>query len=201
VLTSASGERWSRACTSREAEVKREIAGNRPYPVVDTGELLRSVRVERDEFGAELLVTAPHAPYQEHGTGPAAGRPQFTPPFKAIEAWALRKQRGRRRSKSTSRKTKAGAGQPVTRRRGGGEPAGGGARVRRERAESGKAGRGTTKRQRRAAARAAKSMAGAVWQTIRRFGVKPKRYLERASKSFQKHVDQSVNAQVARVKD
>lgn len=176
--------------------VVKEIRGNRPYPVVDTGELLRSVVVVKEEFGAVLEVTAPHADFQEFGTGPHAGQSQFTPPFDVIEAWALRKGRGSRQRKGSSQKTKKGAGQAATRRRGK-ESSASDARTRHVRKRT-KAGRSGAK-MRRASKRSAKSMAGAVWATIRRFGVKPKRYFERASKGFSEDVDRMVSDQVAKV--
>jgi hypothetical protein len=183
-----------------EAEIKREIVGNDPFPVVDTGELLRSVRTDRLPDGAELVVSAPHAVYQELGTGPNVGRPPFTPPFEVIEAWAIRKSRGFKQRKGPSRKTKAGAGEPVTRRRGKETSATGDSRVQRDRRKT-KAGRAAAKGSRRSAARAVKSMTGAVWMQIKRFGVKPKRFVERASKKFPGHVESQVAAQVARVRD
>lgn len=183
-----------------EAAVKREIAGNEPYPVVDTAELLRSVRTVRLPDGSELVVEAPHAVYQEYGTGPYAGKPPHTPPFEVIEAWAIRKQRGMRQRKGSSRRTKAGQGEPQTRRRGRDVSAAGDSRVRRDRRQT-KGSRAVAKGSRRSAARATKSMAGAVWQQIRRFGVKPKRFYRRASEQFPDHVQKQVNAQVAKVRE
>lgn len=184
-----------------ETEVKREIAGNEPFPVVDTGELLRSVHTRRTPDGAELLIDAPHADYQEYGTGPQAGRPQYTPPFEAIEAWALRKQRGLRQRQRTTRKAKSGAGEPVSRRRD--RPAASASQAGRviHRRRQTKAARAVAKGARRAAARTAKTMAGAVWQQIRRFGVRPKRYFRRASTQFADQVQEQVARQVARVKE
>jgi hypothetical protein len=184
-----------------EATVKREIAGNEPFPVVDTGELLRSVHTERLPDGAELIVDAPHAAYQEYGTGPYAGQPPHTPPLEAIEDWAIRKRRGRKQRKGSSRTTKAGAGEPVSRRRDRATtPAAEGGRVIRKRRQ-GKGSRAVAKGSRRSAARATKSFAGAVWRQISRFGIKPKRYYQRASKEFPDQVETQVARQVARVKE
>ncbi len=184
-------------------QVVKEIRGNKPFPVVDLGELLRSPKVENEPFGAVLEVTAPHGIFQEFGTGPAAGNPQFTPPFEVIQDWALRKQRGLRKRKGTRKKTKKGAGSQKGKRRD--QPEGPRspfevARAQHVRRKS-KAGRAAAKAKREAAAqRAAKSMAGAVWTKIRRFGVTPKGYYARASEHFQDHVDERVADAVGKVR-
>lgn len=195
-----------------EAEVKKQIRGNKPFPVVDLGELLRSPKTSRLPDGALLEVTAPHGTYQEFGTGPAAGNAPFTPPFEAILEWARRKSRGGSKKKRTSRKRrKQGAEDPVQQSL---------ASARRHLAASrkhlaasrnllatpearrAKAAKRRAAKAKRAAARekAARAMAGAVWTSIRRKGVQPKRFYQRAFEKFPEHVEKMVGRQVAKVK-
>jgi hypothetical protein len=195
-----------------EAEVKKEIRGNKPFPIVDLGELLRSPKVSRLEDGALLEVTAPHGTYQEFGTGPAAGNAAFTPPFEAILEWARRKSRGGSKKKRTSRKRrKQGAEDPVQqsldlsrRMLAQSRKHLAAARNLLETPEKrrAKASKRRAAKAKRAAARekVARAMAGAVWTSIRRKGVKPKRYYQRASQKFQGHVDKMVARQVAKVR-
>jgi hypothetical protein len=192
--------------------VVKEIRGNKPFPLVDLGELMRSPKVTREPDGALLEVTAPHGTYQEFGTGPAAGNAPFTPPFEVILEWARRKARGGSKKKRTSRKKKKqGAEDSVQKLLD---------QSRRQLAQSrkhlaasrnllatpeerrAKASKRRAAKAKRAAAREkkARAMAGAVWTSIRRKGMKPKRYYQRASKHFQDHVDKMVRRQVDRVK-
>jgi len=194
------------------AEVVKEIRGNKPYPLVDLGELLRSPKVTRTETGAILEVTAPHATYQEFGTGPAAGGAPFTPPFEVILEWARRKARGGSRKKQQDRKkrkqgTKGSVAEslesssrflaqsrkhlaaarnlletPEVRKR----------KKAKRRAAKAKRAAGREK--------AARRMAGAVWTSIRRKGMKGKRYYERASKRFPAQTDKMVRRAVDKVR-
>ena len=78
-----------RAALRGRADVVRSIQGREGgEPIVDTGELSRSVRVTKTPKGAVLEVTAKHAGYLELGTKP------FRPPFGVLLQWASRKLRG-----------------------------------------------------------------------------------------------------------
>lgn len=182
-------------------QVVKEIRGNKPFPIVDLKQLVSSPKVTNIPEGAVLEVTATHGIYQEFGTGPAAGNPRFTPPFDVILQWAIRKQRGGpKRKKKTGKKTKKGAGRPASKTRGG-APESPFERARASHTrEKTKASRAKTKAKREAAqAKAARRFAGAVWSNMRRFGMKGKNYYARASKHFQRHVDERVADQVAKV--
>jgi hypothetical protein len=197
-------------------EVVKEIRGNKPFPLVDLGELLRSPKVTNIDDGAILVVTAPHGTYQEFGTGPAAGNAPFTPPLEAIQQWTLRKARRssrRRKGKGgrASAKTKGQAPKdPVQQALG--ESASFTRKARkhvaasrdllrtREQRERSKAKRRAAKAKRDAAtSKDALAMAGAVWVKMRREGMQGKRYYQRASERFQGHVDKRVAATVAKV--
>ncbi len=194
-----------------EGEVKKEIRGNRPFPLVDLGELLRSPKVTPIETGAVLEVTAPHGVYMEYGAGPAAGGAPFTPPFEAILEWARRKARGSSKTKqSSSKRRKRGKESPVEASLAGARRALAQSRKHLAAARDllatpeerkAKASKRRAAKAKRAAGREkkARQMAGAVWTAIRRRGIEPKRYYERASQKFQKHVDQMVARQVAKV--
>lgn len=193
--------------------VVKEIRGNRPFPLVDLSELVRSPKVTPMPDGALLEVTAPHATYQEYGTGPAAGNPPFTPPLEVIQKWALRKARrssSRRGGKGSPKKQKKKTRDPVQ------ESLDAAASLIRqsrkhlaaardllqtpERRRKAKASRRAAKEKREAAARAeARKLAGAVWAKQRVEGMRGKRYYERASQQFQGHVDRMVERQVAKV--
>jgi len=194
------------------AEVVKEIRGNKPFPLVDLGELLRSPKVTPIKEGAILEVTAPHGTYQEFGTGPAAGNAPFTPPFEVILEWARRKARGSSKKKRTSRKRrKQGAEDSVQNlldqsRRQLSESRKHLAAARNllatPEARRAKSAKRRVAKAKRAAAREKKArvMAGAVWTSIRRKGMKPKRYYSRASQKFPDHVDKMVRRQVDKVK-
>ncbi len=65
--------------------VKEEIRATSPYPPIDRGRLIRSVKYKPTGTGTVLFVDAPHAIFMEAGT-----RPHF-PPLKPIFDWVLRK--------------------------------------------------------------------------------------------------------------
>ena len=196
-----------------EAEVKKEIRGNKPFALVDLGELLRSPKTTPTETGAILEVTAPHGTYQEFGTGPAAGGSPFTPPFEVILEWARRKARGGSRKKQTdTKKRKQGPSSPVeesleSARRFTAQSRKHLAKARNlldtpEQRKKKKAKRRVAKAKRAAGRdKAARAMAGAVWSSIRRKGMKGKAYYQRASLKFPSQVDQMVRRQVAKVKE
>ncbi len=193
--------------------VVKEIRGNKPFPLVDLGELARSPKVTEMSNGALLEVTAPQGVYQEYGTGPAAGNAPFTPPFEVIKKWALRKARrssSRRGGKGSPKKQKKQTRDPVQ------ESLDAAASLTRQsrkhlaaardllrtpqQRQKLKAKRRAAKEKREAAAKAeALKMAGAVWANKREKGMKGKHYYERASQQFQGHVDKMVERQVARV--
>ena len=193
--------------------MKKEIRGNKPHPLVDLGELVRSPKVTRTEKGAILEVTAPHGTYQEYGTGPAAGNAPFTPPFEVILEWARRKARGgSRKKREDTKKRKQGPADPVE------ESLAQSKRFARQsrkhlaaarnlldtpEARKAKKGKRRAAKAKRAAGRekAARKMAGAVWVSISRKGMKGKRYFERASKKFPDQVDKMLRRQIDKVKE
>jgi hypothetical protein len=61
------------------------IADTEPNPPEDTGELKRSIKVNKTRNGASVSVDAPHAPFMEFGT-----RPHF-PPIGPLAEWVYRK--------------------------------------------------------------------------------------------------------------
>jgi hypothetical protein len=190
-------------------EIVKEIRGNKPFPVVDLGELLRSPKVTSMPDGALLDITAPHGTYQEFGTGPAAGNATFTPPLDAIFEWAMRKTRIQFKKKP-KKKPKKGSPSPAPKKPRGPEwpmPTSPEDELKqrtakRQRRAKAKARRKAAKKAREAAiSKAARKMAGAVWTSIRRKGVKPKRFYQRASEKFGDHVEKMVGRQVAKVRD
>lgn len=59
----------------------------------DTGALAASVYVESHVLEKAIIAGAPYAAYVEYGTGPAAGRKSYLPPFAPIYAWVKRNVR------------------------------------------------------------------------------------------------------------
>lgn len=76
------------------AEATRNVGLAKPFPLVDTGELRRSYRVQPRTDGAVVENVAPHAAIHEFGARP------FTPPIAPLFAWAKRKLRGKPREDS-----------------------------------------------------------------------------------------------------
>lgn len=62
-----------------------QIQEAKPFPAVNTSQLLQSVKSGHLPDGAELHVDAPHAPMIERGTRP------FYPPIGPLRVWAARK--------------------------------------------------------------------------------------------------------------
>jgi hypothetical protein len=65
--------------------VVEEIDKAEPYPAVNTGSLRQSARAENTEYGAAIVVDAPHAAPINNGTRP------FYPPIGPLVVWAMRK--------------------------------------------------------------------------------------------------------------
>ena len=166
-------------------EVIREIGEVKPHQPVDQGGMKRGWKTAKVPRGAELFSTTPQAVYQEFGTGPAAGRPKFTPPFEPLLEWARRKVRRRapRRAKKGPKKQK-----------------------QKKPPEDEISGLVLAARRAAAAKRKAKleakaqSLAGKAWRSIRKFGVKPKNFFRTAQRKFPKIVVRTVTEQLKKVK-
>lgn len=163
-------------------ETVLQINFHQPHPVVDLQQLKRSPKVSNLPNGALLEVTAPHAAPQEFGTRP------FTPPLSALIAWAVRKLRGKGKGR-----TKAEGGQKAKRhekkkKRGDAK------------ATAAKAKTSQRKKQQRGPSPEAKALGGAVWAKIRREGIEPKRYYQRAGLSFDAMAHRRISEAVAKVK-
>jgi hypothetical protein len=173
--------------------VVRAIRDVRPFPVVDTGELLRSPKVTRLDNGAILEVTAPHAAYLEFGTGPAGKfpGPAFTPPLEALKAW------GRRKKRRAAAKRKGKGGRPNTaKKRDSGRDLSGSPEQR----EGPKRKRAGAKGKRVSATdKAGDAFGAAVWANMRKKGMRGKRYYELASAFFGDDVEKFVGRAVAKV--
>ncbi len=174
--------------------VVRAISGMKPFPVVDLGELKRSPKVSNLPDGAVLEVTAPHAAYQEFGTGPAGkfGGAPFTPPLEVLKAWGRRKMR----RSSTKRKGKGGKANTAKKR----DPNRDLSKTPEQR-EQQKARRKAAKEKREAAAdKAGDAFGAAVWANMRKKGMKPRRYYELASAFFGDDVSKFVGRAVSKVR-
>lgn len=169
-----------RAAMRGRADVIRSIQGREGgEPVVDTGELSRSVRVTKTPKGAVLEVTARHAGYMELGTKP------YRPPFGVLLQWATRKLRG-------------GALPESDRGRGRGLMAQGRGRVRslRPRALAAKAPSRPSPLSKHD--RAVRELAGRAFGSISRYGIEPRGYYSRVSVRFRRYARHEMRAAIRR---
>lgn len=169
-----------RAALRGRADVVRSIQGREGgEPIVDTGELSRSVRVTKTPKGAVLEVTAKHAGYLELGTKP------FRPPFGVLLQWASRKLRG-------------GALPETDRGRGRGMIAQGRGRTRslRPRSLAAKAPSKPSPLSKRD--RAVRELAGRAFGSISRYGIEPRGYYSHVSARFRGYARHEMRAAIRR---
>ena len=74
-----------KAAMRMEVAVVEEIDATLPYPPVDTGGMRQSTSLARDQDGADVFMTAPHAIFMEEGVRP------HRPPLLPLLEWAMRK--------------------------------------------------------------------------------------------------------------
>jgi hypothetical protein len=172
------------------------MRGIKPFPVVDTGELLRSPTVEDDDVGAILEVAAEHGTYQEFGTGPAGefGGAPFTPPLEALQAWGRRKKR----RSGTKRKGKGGRKGSARKKD---QDRGEGKKQTPEQREKAKKSRAAAKAKRDALAdKEGDAFGAAVWANMSKKGMKGKRYYALASAFFGDDVSKFVGRAIGKVR-
>ena len=167
------------AAVTAKARAVRAIGETKPHVPVDLSEMIRSYMVIPLPNGARLENVAPHAAIQEYGTKP------FAAPFDPLLAWAKRKSRGGM-AKAEGPKLAPRLGPKRPPRLGPKLAKREGPRMKRNKAYRDRV--------------AVRQFARMAWNSIFRYGVKPKGFHARASQDFADITSKAMSAAMRKVR-